>query len=507
MTSPAALPAGRVFAKTPRGQYFIRTRVYGRWREAFVKPLFGFAYLHELIKHAGWPLPSRALIGLDDYDIHATEKLAREEFTDAVGAAGFEVETEDGFRAEESALGMSVRSVGQEEIVLRRERTQDSRRYSRWAKDAGQKRRVLESQLKAETSLGKIAALRAEISSLADVEAFLTPDTIREVWAGETTDSRKAYDAVRNSRKIALRDKDPFIADPCLRKYFRERIVPPGRSAHLRWTGGWIFRDDDFGSWHVTPIPVDEQSADGVFKRMGDGWRVRWNGTDALLSQSKGVEYIARILEQRRTPCGLLQRKEETESSIVPQCDRLFRPGSPLLRYGISPADLRVTMPAVWKIWKKLTKSRADAFMDGKKKLYDETNALVSEIETALYFVTRRLDSVPKIGPWSELSRSAVSHAIGDAILEIRTVLPTLADHFETSLKRGLVCSYEGDAVWFIEGLTPFPIVRDLADEFFYLKAQESADWDSSWAEECGGHPPLVKPKRKPATRREKQHV
>jgi hypothetical protein len=210
-----------------------------------------------------------------------------------------------------------------------------------------------------------------------------------------------------------------------------------------------------------------------------------------------GIRYAIRVvscgLEYISVPACLLRREDIALSLVAPRSTPLFakydtiRSGSPLARHGIAPQRLRPNTRNMNWVWSELANKRADALASGDGNKAKEIEGLCKEIEDALALEELRSETVPQIAAMNQNDRSTVSHTIARAIELVSAHCPEMGDHLEKNLRRGPTCRYtENGILWYIDGLGPFPSIRDLVKEALWLKAKGKIRGNIDWALECG---------------------
>lgn len=162
----------------------------------------------------------------------------------------------------------------------------------------------------------------------------------------------------------------------------------------------------------------------GTLERAGRVWRLRWQGREAHVPDSKGMQDIARLLaspEEIHAAELYGAVKEDRGAAMTDdEARRAYRSRLAELDAALDDADV------------------AGDQMAGERARV-ERDALIDELRHNFDVHGR-----PRhLGDTSERARKAVSARIRDAIKVIGAVDDQIGDHFRTSVRTGVFCAYE----------------------------------------------------------------
>ncbi len=196
---------------------------------------------------------------------------------------------------------------------------------------------------------------------------------------------------------------------------------------------------------HVPPLAGTPLGDGAVFRREGDYWSVVFEGGTARLRDSKGLQYLARLLadpgrelhvldlvaagrpgrDTARDPAGISMVRDAGDAGEL-----LDRRAKEAYRRRLAEIDedieaARVTMDVV-------RAEQADA----------ERDCLVRELARAVGLGGRDR----RAGSASERARSAVTRAIRQGLARIRAHNASLGEHLDRTVRTGTYCAYLPDS-------------------------------------------------------------
>ena len=179
-----------------------------------------------------------------------------------------------------------------------------------------------------------------------------------------------------------------------------------------------------------------EMAITNVFQRQGQGWKVRFEGQETILQESFGAEYIHTLLSKPHTKVDvldLLKLSPEEKISLKQQ-------------QGSSPE--RITEETGIKYREQCNELKdkmkaAEDVHDYKRAAeYDEElTKLRKELEASVNRHGRLRKSIAPL----DTKRKAVWKNIMTVRQELKTSLPSLAQHLKSCLKTGMKCCYRLD--------------------------------------------------------------
>ena len=169
-------------------------------------------------------------------------------------------------------------------------------------------------------------------------------------------------------------------------------------------------------------VPV---STPAVFKKTKGIWQMAFEGATATLPEVKGFYDLAQLLArpEEELHCTALMGVPEADERGEPVID-----GQARREYEARIRDLKAGIEA------------AEVMNDlGRKEiLTEELDRLTAHLAKALGLGGRTRN----INPVADRARSAVTWRIRSAIRKIKTVHPSLANHFSHAIRTGTFCSY-----------------------------------------------------------------
>ena len=181
-----------------------------------------------------------------------------------------------------------------------------------------------------------------------------------------------------------------------------------------------------------------------IFRREDDYWSIGFEGRTARLRDSKGLQYLARLVAEPRRELHVLDLVvAETAGSDAPA----GAAGSPL-GPDVGDAGELLDERAKQTYRRRLTEIEEDiqeALTKGDVERAAQADAerdcLVRELARAVGLGGRDR----RAGSASERARSAVTRAIRQALTRIRTHNSSLGDHLDRTIRTGTYCAYVSD--------------------------------------------------------------
>lgn len=192
--------------------------------------------------------------------------------------------------------------------------------------------------------------------------------------------------------------------------------------------------------------PEESPSANS-FTRVGDYWRIAYEGGELQLKDSKGLKYLALLLASAGQPLHALELVTLETNSLDAKPDRGSGRDSGK-SFVETSTDLGATLD-----WRAKSEYRdrllqlqedlaeAEAFNDTERaaKAQIEMDALIQQLEQGLGFGGRQRK------PEAERARTSVTKAIKGAIAKIEEHHPALGRHLQVTVRTGTLCSYQPD--------------------------------------------------------------
>jgi hypothetical protein len=168
---------------------------------------------------------------------------------------------------------------------------------------------------------------------------------------------------------------------------------------------------------------------DAELRREGEVWRLRFDGRQVLLRDSKGLADLARLLGRPNDPVHVLDLLGE----------------EPVERRDAARGDVTLDPPALEALRRRLrdldeamADAEAHADLGRRGKLAEERAALIDQVarDTGLGGRPRRLNDP------IERARKAVTARLRDAIRRVKEADRTTGAHLEESVETGVTCVY-----------------------------------------------------------------
>jgi hypothetical protein len=175
-------------------------------------------------------------------------------------------------------------------------------------------------------------------------------------------------------------------------------------------------------------VEAPRHKASCSLMREGDVWRLSGLGASCVVRDSRGVAFLARLLEQPDRELHVLDlvgapeeiRHERAEPLIDARARDAYRTRMQQLREDLEQAEA----------WQDVART---------ERAREEIDSLERELARSLGLSGRlRRGSDP-----AERARVNVQRRIADALSRIRAIEPRLADHLQAAVRTGLFCAYE----------------------------------------------------------------
>jgi hypothetical protein len=177
------------------------------------------------------------------------------------------------------------------------------------------------------------------------------------------------------------------------------------------------------------PAAPSARAEDAELRREGEVWRLRFEGRQVLLRDSKGLADLARLLAHPDDPVHVLDLIGE----------------EPVERRDAARGDVTLDAAALEALRRRLTDldealadAQTNADLGRRGKLVEERAALIDQLarDTGLGGRPRRLNDP------IERARKAVTARLRDAIRRVKDADPTAGAHLEESVETGSTCAY-----------------------------------------------------------------
>lgn len=196
----------------------------------------------------------------------------------------------------------------------------------------------------------------------------------------------------------------------------------------------------------VTPVAsaadAGSEPHTGVFQDEGDFWSVVFDGRIARVRDSRGMQYLARLLEEPGREFHVLDLVNLERPTETTQADR----GGAFARCGDAGELLDDRAKASYR--RRLAEidedlAEAEAVGDAARfaQAEAERDILVRELSRAVGLGGR----ARRAGSAAERARSAVTRALRRALAQIRLRHTSLSDHLDRSIRTGIYCGYSPD--------------------------------------------------------------
>ena len=389
-----------------------------------------------LRRELGWPLTELGRIRLRRGDIEG----AREAFV-AAHEAGWD--PQPGLALVQLAKGDVAGAVTSIRDALARPSTIPSKE---WPPNSKLRRApLLEAQAEIEAAAGNLSQAHAAAEELAVVAALFQSAALDGSAAiahgraclasGDTTEAGHHFAIAAQRWSEIGAPYETAVARMGLAEVLR--LEGKHESALLE-SGSARAMFARIGAWYQSaPQPDNEQAAESVtFRREGDYWSVAFEGRADLLRDSKGLQYLARLIDSSGQELHVL----DLVSGTVAAADAMTDAGD-------AGELLDRTAKAAYR--RRLDEIEHD--IEDAQALGDTQRAAQADAERA--FLRKELARAVglggrdrRAGSATERARSAVTRAIRHALLRIREHNPALSQHFDRSIRTGAWCAYVPDS-------------------------------------------------------------
>ena len=194
------------------------------------------------------------------------------------------------------------------------------------------------------------------------------------------------------------------------------------------------------------PPPTDAHHAHAaVFRREGDCWSVGFDGRTARLRDSKGLQYLARLLANPGRELHALDLvaagKASLDTSRDPAGARLV-PDAGDAGHLLDGCAKEAYRRRLVEIEEDIQEAQAMGDVPRAGQADAEREVLVRELARAVGLGGRDR----RAGSASERARSAVTRAIRHGLTRIRQHNPSLGEHLDRTIRTGTFCAYRPDS-------------------------------------------------------------
>jgi tetratricopeptide (TPR) repeat protein len=188
----------------------------------------------------------------------------------------------------------------------------------------------------------------------------------------------------------------------------------------------------DVGPARQTPLPSPSREHFAVFRREADYWSIVFDGQTARLHDSKGLQYLARLLAE---PGRELHAVDLVAAGrAAPDAGD----AGPLLDRRAKEAYRR----RLAEIEEDIEEARATGDLPRAAQAEAEREFLIRELARAVGLGGRDR----RAGSASERARSAVTRAIRQGLARIREHNASLGEHLDRTIRTGTYCAYLPDS-------------------------------------------------------------
>jgi hypothetical protein len=199
----------------------------------------------------------------------------------------------------------------------------------------------------------------------------------------------------------------------------------PGLRKTLEGAGITIYRLDPDDPFRLD-LRTDEAPR-FAFTNMGDGWLVKFDGVDAMVANSRGMQHIARLLAQPDVGIPSLSLDAGMPS-----------PGTAVAEDVMDSDAMRSAKARARELQAELTEAEEIGSSERKEHIRDELERLTDQLkrDTGLLGKARRFSDE------SSRARLNVTRAIERAVKSISAKVPGAADHLTAHIETGHQCRY-----------------------------------------------------------------
>lgn len=193
-----------------------------------------------------------------------------------------------------------------------------------------------------------------------------------------------------------------------------------------------------------SPGRADDASA-AVFRREGDYWCVVFDGQTARLRDSRGLQYLARLLADPGREfhvLDLVPAASVSPGTISYTADRRLVPDGGDAGELLDDRARASYRRRLAEIEEDIGQAQALGDLPRAAQSEAERDFLLRELARAVGRGNRNR----RAGAAAERARSAVTRAIRQALTRIREHSPSLGEHLEAAIRTGTYCAYLPDA-------------------------------------------------------------
>ncbi len=193
-----------------------------------------------------------------------------------------------------------------------------------------------------------------------------------------------------------------------------------------------------------TTLPILDSTNSLVLR--GDFWEVRYQGRSAIIEDSRGLRYVACLIQQAANQHGPLHAKELV--SMAKGREAVTEIGSKQAILDSAARDVLIKRMENIGFERNAAMSRND--FDTVARLDEEIDKLTAEIERNL---SGRGKRTATFNGADERARKAVGKAISQTVSKLLTLqdMESFGQHLATSLQKGQWLSYNGATEWQVE--------------------------------------------------------
>jgi hypothetical protein len=199
------------------------------------------------------------------------------------------------------------------------------------------------------------------------------------------------------------------------------------------------------------PAPAEQGDSGDLFRREGQYWTIRYEGSVAHLEDSKGLAYLARLLAHpaRELHVADLQAAAAGTPRVVPTAaEEPAGSGELQVRPGLGDAGTMLDSQAKAAYRARLDELQAE--LDEAERCNDPARAARAEQERQ--FLVSELARAVGLGgrdrraaAHAERARLNVTRAIRAAMANLARANPALGQHLAATIRTGRYCSYTPD--------------------------------------------------------------
>jgi tetratricopeptide (TPR) repeat protein len=188
---------------------------------------------------------------------------------------------------------------------------------------------------------------------------------------------------------------------------------------------------------------VEPETDAAVFRREGDYWSVVFEGRTARLRDSKGLQYLGRLLAHPGRDVHVLDlvAGARAGSDVASSAEPLFVADAGDAGELLDARARKAYRRRLAEIDEDIERARALGDAGRAAQADGERDFLLRELSRAVGLGGRRR----RAGAASERARTAVTRAIRQALGRIREHDPSLAAHFDRTIRTGAFCAYRPD--------------------------------------------------------------